>query len=123
MPIISSHVLDSVNGCHAAGIRVACSRLQPSGDREKVTDTQADESGRITITVDTTQDAHGTRYELVFFTREYFSQRPDNDHTKTASPVNESVVHLDLSSASERCHVPMMISPHSYSIWWSSGNH
>ena len=79
MPIISSHILDSVNGCHAAGIRVVCSRLQPSGDREKVTDTQADESGRITITVDTTQDAQGIRYELVFFTREYFSQRSDNE--------------------------------------------
>ena len=123
MPIISSHVLDSVNGCHAAGIRVACSRLQPSGDLERVIDTQADESGRITITVDTARDPQGTRYELVFFTREYFSQRPDNDHAKTASPVNESVVHLDLSSVLERCHVPMMISHHSYSLWWSGGNH
>ena len=123
MPIISSHVLDSVHGSHAAGIRVACSRLQPSGDRERVIDTQADESGRITITVDTAQDPQGTRYELVFFTREYFSQRPDNDHAKTASPVNESVVHLDLSSVLERCHVPMMISHHSYSLWWSGGNH
>ena len=123
MPIISSHVLDSVHGCHAAGIRMACSRLQPSGDRERVIDTQADESGRITITVDTAQDPQGTRYELVFFTREYFSQRPDNDHAKTASSVNESVVHLDLSSVLERCHVPMMISHHSYSLWWSGGNH
>ena len=119
MRVISSHVLDSVRGCDAAGIRVSCTRLLPSGDRELVTDIYADESGRVAISVDTANDRPETRYQLIFFTGEYFSKCLEEKQSATLSPVSESVVHLDLSSISERCHVPMMISPHSHSVWWS----
>lgn len=119
MRVISSHVLDSVRGCDAAGIRVSCTRLLPSGDRELVTDIYADESGRVAISVDTAHDRPETRYQLIFFTGEYFSKCLEEKQSATLSPVSESVVHLDLSSISERCHVPMMISPHSHSVWWS----
>ena len=119
MRVISSHVLDSVRGCDAAGIRVSCTRLLPSGDRELVTDMHADNSGRVAISVDTAHDPPETRYQLIFFTGEYFSKCLEEKQSATLSPVSESVVHLDLSSISERCHVPMMISPHSHSVWWS----
>ena len=123
MPVISSHVLDSVEGCDAAGIRVSCTRLMPSGEREPVADMHADDSGRIAVTVDTGQDSPQTRYQLIFFIGEYFSKRRGNQESTPASPVSESVVHMDLSSVSARCHVPMMIAPHSHSVWWSRQDH
>ncbi len=119
MQVISSHVLDSVHGSDAAGIRVSCTRLLPSGDRKLVTDMHADNSGRVAISVDTAHDLPETRYQLIFFTGEYFSKCLDEEQRTALSPVSESVVHLDLSSASQRCHVPMMIAPHSHSVWWS----
>ena len=77
MRVISSHVLDSVRGCDAAGIRVSCTRLPPSGDRELVTDIYADDAGRVAISVDTAHDLPETRYQLIFFTGEYFSKCVD----------------------------------------------
>ena len=123
MQVISSHVLDSVHGSDAVGIRVSCTRLLPSGDRELVTDIYADDSGRVAISVDTAHDLPETRYQLIFFTGEYFSKSLGEKQSATLSPVSESVVNLDLSSASERCHIPMMIAPHSYSVWWSREGH
>ena len=123
MPVISSHVLDSVNGCDAAGIRVSCARLMPSGEREPVAEMHADDSGRVALTVDTAQDPPQTRYQLIFFTGEYFSKRHAYEENAPVSPVSESVVHIDLSSVSDRCHVPMMIAPHSHSVWWSREDH
>ena len=123
MRVISSHVLDSVHGSDAAGIRVSCIRLLPSGERKVVTELRADDSGRVAISVDTSHDPRETRYQLILFTGEYFSKCLGEKESTTLSPVSESVVHLDLSSASERCHVPMMIAPHSYSVWWSREGH
>jgi len=97
--------------------------LMPSGEREPVTELHADDSGRIAITVDTVQDPLETRYQLIFFTGEYFSKRRGYQESAPLSPVSESVVHLDLSSLSDRCHVPMMIAPHSHSVWWSRQDH
>ncbi len=123
MRVISSHVLDSVYGSDAAGIRVSCTRLLPSGDLELVTELYADDCGRVAISVDTAHDLPETRYQLIFFTGEYFSKCLDEKQGTALSPIGESVVHLDLSSISERCHVPMMIAPHSHSVWWSREDH
>ena len=119
MRVISSHVLDSVRGCDAAGIRVSCTRLLPSGDGELVTDIYADDAGRVAISVDTAHDLPETRYQLIFFTGEYFAKCLDEKQSAMLSPIIESVLHLDLSLTSGRCHVPMMIAPHSHSVWWS----
>ena len=59
----------------------------------------------------------------VIFTGEYLSKSLGEKQSATLSPVSESVVNLDLSSASERCHIPMMIAPHSHSVWWSREGH
>ncbi|MDB3944354.1 hydroxyisourate hydrolase [Gammaproteobacteria bacterium] len=117
MPIISSHVLDSLTGRDAAGIRVRCQRLAPAVQPQMVAEASADDDGRIAIEVDTAADAPGTRYEVVFFSGEYFAAGQRND--EISSLINEVVVRLDLSIVSQRCHVPMMIAPHNHSVWWS----
>jgi 5-hydroxyisourate hydrolase len=117
MPIISSHVLDSLTGRDAAGIRVRCQRLAPAVQPQMVAEASADDDGRIAIEVDTAADAPGTRYEVVFFSAEYFAAGQRND--EISSLINEVVVRLDLSTVSQRCHVPMMIAPHNHSVWWS----
>ena len=117
MPIISSHVLDSLTGRDAAGIRVRCQRLAPAVQPQMVAEASADDDGRIAIEVDTAADAPGTRYVVVFFSGEYFAAGQRND--EISSLINEVVVRLDLSIVSQRCHVPMMIAPHNHSVWWS----
>lgn len=117
MPIISSHVLDSLTGRDAAGIQVRCQRLAPAVQPQMVAEVRAGSDGRVAIEVDTAADAPGTRYEVVFFSGDYFVAGQRND--EISSLINEIVVRLDLSAVSQRCHVPMMIAPHNHSVWWS----
>ncbi|MCP4827776.1 MAG: hydroxyisourate hydrolase [Proteobacteria bacterium] len=117
MPIISSHILDSVKGCDAAGIRVRCQRFIPGAEPQAVAEVRAGDDGRIAIEIDTHNDEPGTRYEVVFFSGEYFAVGRQSDGV--SGLINEVVVRLDLSDVSERCHVPMMIAPHNHSVWWS----
>ena len=72
---------------------------------------------RVMTEIDTHNDEPGTRYEVVFFSGEYFAVGRQSDGV--SGLINEVVVRLDLSDVSERCHVPMMIAPHNHSVWWS----
>ena len=56
MATISSHVLNSVDGTHAGGVRVQCWRILDSGARESVFDVRSGEDGRIGATVDVDAD-------------------------------------------------------------------
>jgi 5-hydroxyisourate hydrolase len=117
MLIVSSHVVDSVTGWDAAGIRVRCQRLVPLCESQAVAEVTAGDDGRIAIEVETDVDPPGTCYEVVFYSGEYFATRQQNDDLP--SMVSEVVIRLDLSFVQEHCHVPMMIAPHNYSVWWS----
>tara|TARA_B100001964_G_scaffold127460_1_gene140982 strand:- start:301 stop:657 length:357 start_codon:yes stop_codon:yes gene_type:complete len=117
MTTISSHILDSASGQDAAGIRVTCHRLSATGESEAVLDTNAGDDGRISIEVETGSDSLDTRYELVFCSGEYFARAQSGE--ADTSIVSEVVVRVDLSEAPARCHVPVLIAPHNYTIWWS----
>ena len=109
MATISSHVLDSVSGDHAKHIRIACFALT-GGVRRKLFDVVANEQGRIAeeVAVDTSTD---TTYELVFHTADYFGSK---------QTINEVVVRFMIDDPIGRTHIPMMLAPHAYSIWWSA---
>ena len=116
MTTISSHILDSTCGTDAGGIQVSCYRLSGIADPALVFDLRANNEGRISSEIDTTVDLPNTLYELVFFSGAYFAHRQSTDKM---SFVNEVVVRIDLSGAEKRFHVPLLIAPHNYTLWWS----
>ena len=115
MAIVSSHILDSVVGDHAQGIRVSCYRLSGSNEKEQVFDVNASEEGRIAETVTVADSAE---YELIFHSAEYFKglDVPEHEH-KQIMPV--VAVRITLSDEQARYHIPLVLSPHSYTLWWS----
>ena len=117
MTTISSHILDSTTGCDAGGIRVICHRLSASGQVQPVFDTKADESGRISIDIDRGDDSADARYELIFYSGDYFAGTQGSMVAQSA--ITEVVVRIDLARASERFHVPVLIAPHNHTLWWS----
>ena len=119
MKSISSHVLDGVRGSDAIGLRVSAYRLAATGEKSKIVEVQTDRSGRLTIEVDPCDDDSETRYEFVFHSRAYFAEHA-LDGLK--SPIHETVIRLDLSEVETCCHVPIIMSPHTYSTWWSSSD-
>ena len=117
MATISSHVLDSVVGTHAAGIRVECYRLESTGTTTLVFDKKANEQGRISESVEIPQGRHAAEFELVFHSKAYFEGQTLLEDKYQI--MNSVVVRLSLPDPNDNYHIPIMLAPHSYSVWWS----
>ena len=116
MATITSHVLNAVNGTHAGGVRVDCRRIGDDGRAESVFSVESGADGRITGAVDVDGADEGRVYELVFHTGEYFDRV---GLVEQARIMPEVVFRLRLPEPEARYHVPVIVSPHGYSVWWS----
>ena len=114
MATVSSHILDSVSGDHASGIRIECLKRQANGVSESLFNVFANEEGRISESIDVNA---GDEVQLHIFAQEYFDQSAQVYTSQQIMPV--IVVQLTLLEASAKYHVPIMLSPHAYSVWWS----
>jgi 5-hydroxyisourate hydrolase len=112
MAVVSSHILDSVSGNSAAGIRCQLFHLIDDTVRQTVFDVIADAEGRISETVLIDASSIGGEFELVMHAAGYFGV--ENAVVPTV------VIRFVIDDADKRYHLPIMLSPHSYSIWWSS---
>jgi 5-hydroxyisourate hydrolase len=111
MAIVSSHILDSVSGRSAAGIRCQLVQLERGAHKQIVFDVIADHEGRISETLPVDEDTVGREFELVLYAAEYFEAE--------AAAVPTVVIRFIASDADKRYHLPVMLAPHSYSTWWS----
>lgn len=115
---LTTHVLDTANGCPAAGMAVRLYRLAADG--------AATELARITLNHDGRADApllqgesfQPGRYRLVFGVAAYFRARG----ASLAEPPFLDEVPLDfgLSTVGQHYHVPLLASPWSYSTYRGS---
>lgn len=110
MATVSSHILDSVSGKSAAGIR--CQLFCLVGESRRVVfDVPADAEGRISEAVAVDADDLGSEFELVMHAADYFGA--------TDAVVRCVVIRLVIDDDDRRYHMPVMLAPHSYSTWWS----
>ena len=116
MATISSHVLNSVDGTHAGGVRVQCWRILDSGARESVFDVRSGEDGRIGATVDVDADDSERVYEVEFHTGDHFDARGPAEDRRIMRTV---VLRLTMPDAEAKYHMPIIAGPHGYSTWWS----
>ena len=114
MSAISSHILDSITGGSAVGIRVQLFKFNPQIQAELVFDSISDDEGRIseTVEVDVEQE-----FELVFHSAAYFERF--HGEIDTRQPMQTVVVRFTMNDRLERYHIPLVLSPHSYTLWWS----
>jgi len=115
---ISSHVLDSTSGTHAAGIRVKCFRYDAAGKLLTLFDQNTDEQGRFSEQIALSVDELPADIQLEFDLKAYFEQSALADNGPQIMEVIS--IKLSLSDADSKHHIPIMLSPHSYSVWWSA---
>ena len=115
MATVSSHILDSISGTHATGIRCQLFQLHQESDRELMFDVKADQEGRFMEEVEVENATRDSEFELVLHSEAYFELHSIN----TGSMVETIVIRFNMNDAHKRYHLPVMLSPHSYSIWWS----
>ena len=114
MATVSSHILDSVFGGSAVGIRCKLYRHIDDSAKELVFDVVANEQGRIVESVDSISNGD---YELIFQSGDYFRDR--QLEVSDFQIVDQVVVRFSMSESESRYHIPVMLSAHSYSVWWS----
>ena len=116
---LSTHVLDTMHGAPAAGMRVALYRTAPDGSAELVKQFALNADGRNPDgpLYDNTSLRRGT-YRLVFEVAAYFRGRG----VALPDPPFLDRVALDFGVAHEdqHYHVPLLASPWSYSTYRGS---
>ena len=114
---LSTHVLDTANGCPAAGMKVSLLRIEPQGPTA-LRHFTLNEDGRADQALLNAQEMAVGRYRLLFETADYFRRLG----TELPDPPFLETVQLDfgIADAQGRYHVPLLISPWSYSTYRGS---
>jgi 5-hydroxyisourate hydrolase len=114
---LTTHVLDTMNGCPAAGMAVALQRWQ-QGAWQPLRQLQLDADGRAGGPLVEGSDFEPGRYRLVFSVAAYFRSRgatlPDPPF------LDEVPVEFGIADAAAHYHVPLLVSPWSYSTYRGS---
>lgn len=113
MAVVSSHTLNAVDGSHAGGIAVRLVNLDTGAT---VFDTCMDEGGRLMQEV--ADPDPNARYEMVFQTGAYWQGRVAQSHGIRI--MDEIVVRFAMPERDGRYHIPLILSPHGYSLWSST---
>ena len=98
---LSTHVLDTVRGRPAAGVAIELRH-----DGEAVASVVTDDDGRARLGAPAAGE-----YELVFAVGDYFGERPFLDRVP---------IRFRIADAGAHYHVPLLVSPWSYSTYRGS---
>lgn len=114
---LSTHALDTAHGCPAAGMRVTLLRLDVD-DAVTVRDTHLNADGRTDGPLLAAHEMAAGRYRLRFEVAPYFRARG----VALPEPPFIEVVQLDfgIADAAAHYHVPLLVSPWSYSTYRGS---
>jgi 5-hydroxyisourate hydrolase len=105
---LTTHVLDTMRGQPAAGVTIELWSLDQSKMLKRV---QTNADGRTDAPLLTGTEMIAGNYELIFFVGDYFGERRFLDHVP---------VRFVISDAGSKYHVPLLVSPWSYSTYRGS---
>ena len=114
---LTTHVLDTAKGCPAPALRIALYRI--TGDaRSLIAETVTNHDGRTdTPILPKAAFATGT-YELVFFAGDYL--RASGQAGQAPLFLDEVPIRFGMNDAAAHYHVPLLLSPFSYSTYRGS---
>lgn len=117
---LTTHVLDTANGRPAAGVRVRVYAFGPNveGERRLLRDVTTNADGRCDAPLLEGEAFRPGRYEIVFGAGAYFAAHG------VAQPqppfVEDVVLRFGIADAAQHYHVPLLVSPWSYSTYRGS---
>jgi len=114
---LSTHVLDTANGCPAGGMKVALLRLGGATPETLKTFTLNDDGRADGALLEGATFLRG-RYRLVFSVGAYFRARG----TRLPDPpfIDEVPLDFGIADPALHYHVPLLVSPFSYSTYRGS---
>ena len=117
MGMLTTHVLDTMNGCPAAGMTMRLHRLE-AGEPVLLRELTLDDDGRAGGPLLEKETMRAGAYRLSFDVAAYFTARG----VALPQPPFLDVVPLDfgLSETGQHYHVPLLVSPWAYSTYRGS---
>ena len=115
MTKLTTHCLDTFSGKPAQGVKVDVYLI--SDQREKLNSIILNNNGRSDKPLVEGINFKEGQYELVFFVGDYFKKIADLPKTPF---LNEVVIRFGISNSKEHYHVPLLVSPWSYSTYRGS---
>lgn len=114
---LSTHVLDITQGKPGVGVKVALYAVNDTG-KKLLKDTITNQDGRCDTPLLQGDEMQAGRYELVFAAGDYFA----GQGVDLPSPrfVDEVVLAFGIADATQNYHVPLVVSPWSYSTYRGS---
>jgi hydroxyisourate hydrolase len=115
---VTTHVLDVTIGRPAQGVRVELYELEGGSERKLVSDVVTNADGRTDQPLVAADQAHPGRFELIFHVGDYFRSRL----VQLADPPFLDIVPIrfGVADAKAHYHVPLIVSPWSYSTYRGS---
>ncbi|MFN3861476.1 MAG: hydroxyisourate hydrolase [Roseateles sp.] len=114
---LTTHVLDTANGCPAAGMGVRLYRFDAQGPKW-LRSLHLNEDGRADAAVLEGADFLPGRYRLVFEVAAYFRARGET--LPEPAFLDEVPLDFGIADATSHYHVPLLASPWSYSTYRGS---
>ena len=108
MSALTTHVLDTMRGVPAAGMKIELWSLDQSKMLKRV---QTNSDGRVDEPLLTGEQMKAGNYELIFFVGDYFGERRFLDRVP---------VRFVISDSAAKYHVPLLVSPWSYTTYRGS---
>jgi 5-hydroxyisourate hydrolase len=114
MSRLTTHVLDVSTGIPAAGVRVELHALR-SASAQLLAEQHTGEDGRCASPLLDGDHFQAGRYTLTFHVGDYFRGRgvqlPEPPFLDTA------VIHFGIAALDQHYHVPLLVTPWSYSVY------
>ena len=113
---LTSHVLDTMHGTPAAGIKIDLFSLEEGRVQVKSIVTNAD--GRCEQPMLNAEEFKSGQWELVFYVGDYFASK--NVSAGDTPFLGEVPVRFGISDSDAHYHVPLLVSPWSYTTYRGS---
>jgi 5-hydroxyisourate hydrolase len=116
-PGLTTHVLDTASGKPGEGVKIEFSVLE--GETYKlVTTVTTNADGRNAQPLLTPENMKTGKYQLVFYVGEYFAKQG----TVVPNPpfLEKAVIQFGMADATAHYHVPILVSPWSYTTYRGS---
>jgi 5-hydroxyisourate hydrolase len=113
---LTTHVLDTARGIPAGGVALALYRLQPG--RELLAESVTNTDGRLDSPILEGEAFSAGVYELVFLAGDYF--RGSDADLPEPPFVDQVVLRFGIADQDGHYHVPLLVSPWSYSTYRGS---
>ncbi|MEL6442417.1 MAG: hydroxyisourate hydrolase [Cyanobacteria bacterium J06621_8] len=117
---LTTHVLDTANGCPGAEIAIAIWRIDSDSEidsRTLIKTTKTNHDGRTNGPLLAGEELKVGIYELVFSVGNYFARY--EDYSKPIF-LDQIPIRFGISETSDHYHIPLLVSPWSYSTYRGS---